>query len=63
MAADLKSLLIKYIDDGRSTPGLPQSNDPVEEWRQLDLIRGMKDCLFSIQSSVSLPEGRCVFKV
>lgn len=33
---ELKSLLEKYIDEGRSTPGTPQSNDGPERWDQLD---------------------------
>ncbi len=33
---DLKLLLAQYITEGRSTPGTPQSNDPIEgEWRQV----------------------------
>ena len=35
----LKSLLIKYIKEGRSTPGAPQQNDPIEgEWRQIGFV-------------------------
>lgn len=33
---ELKSLLERYIDEGRSTPGVPQSNDGPERWEQLD---------------------------
>ncbi|MFT7033294.1 MAG: arylsulfatase A [Cyclobacteriaceae bacterium] len=33
---ELKSLLTKYIKDGRSTPGTAQQNDPIDkEWKQL----------------------------
>ncbi|GMQ26423.1 arylsulfatase [Algoriphagus sp. oki45] len=33
---ELKSLLAKYIQQGRSTPGAPQANDPFEgEWGQV----------------------------
>ncbi|WP_372639053.1 sulfatase-like hydrolase/transferase [Fodinibius sp.] len=35
---ELKSLLEKYIDEGRSTPGTPQSNDGPKRWDQLDWI-------------------------
>ena len=36
---ELKSLLIKYIDDGRSTPGVPQKNDLINfEWKQIEFI-------------------------
>ena len=31
----LRQLLIKYVKEGRSTPGIPQQNDPVKEWPQL----------------------------
>ena len=35
----LKSLLIKYIKEGRSTPGTPQSNDKIEgEWKQIGFV-------------------------
>jgi len=33
---ELKSLLEKYITEGRSTPGAPQTNDGPERWDQLD---------------------------
>lgn len=33
---ELESLLIKYINDGRSTPGKHQKNDSVQKWEQLD---------------------------
>jgi arylsulfatase A-like enzyme len=36
---ELKNLLKKYITDGRSTPGKPQKNDPINlEWKQLNDI-------------------------
>ena len=37
---ELKSLLLKYIDDGRSTKGKPQENDAINfEWKQLELLK------------------------
>lgn len=37
---ELKSLLLKYIDDGRSTKGKPQENDAIDfEWKQLELLK------------------------
>ncbi|WP_310557878.1 arylsulfatase [Flavobacterium sp.] len=37
---ELKSLLLKYIDDGRSTKGIPQENDSINfEWKQLELLK------------------------
>jgi arylsulfatase A len=39
--AGLKALLTKYILDGRSTPGVPQKNDPIDfEWKQIGFIEG-----------------------
>ena len=35
---DLKDLLIKYIKEGRSTPGIPQKNDGEYPWKQLGFI-------------------------
>ncbi len=32
----LKELMIKYIQNGRSTPGAPQKNDGPEVWKQLE---------------------------
>lgn len=32
----LKALLTKYIDRGRSTPGVPQKNDGPDHWAELD---------------------------
>lgn len=38
-AEELKSLLIQYIEEGRSTPGAPQANDPIDfEWKQIAFI-------------------------
>lgn len=37
--ASLKTLLSKYIIEGRSTPGTPQSNDKIEgEWKQIGFV-------------------------
>jgi arylsulfatase A-like enzyme len=34
---ELKTLLSKYINEGRSTPGLPQQNDEIDfEWTQIN---------------------------
>ena len=39
IVADLKSLLTKFILDGRSTPGKLQQNDPINfEWKQIEFI-------------------------
>lgn len=36
---ELKSLLIKYIIEGRSTPGVPQKNDSINfKWKQIEFI-------------------------
>lgn len=32
---ELKDLMVKYVKDGRSTPGAPQKNDGPEVWKQL----------------------------
>ena len=32
---ELKDLMIKYVKEGRSTPGTPQKNDGPEVWKQL----------------------------
>lgn len=32
---ELKDLMVKYVKDGRSTPGAPQKNDGPEIWKQL----------------------------
>ena len=38
-AKELKTLLEKYIVEGRSTPGVPQQNDNIDfEWKQTDFI-------------------------
>ncbi len=38
--AELKSLLEKYITEGRSTPGAPQANDAVNfKWEQIDFTK------------------------
>jgi arylsulfatase A len=38
---DLKQTLIRYIKEGRSTPGMPQANDPFEgEWKQVWFMKG-----------------------
>jgi arylsulfatase A-like enzyme len=40
VVAGLKSLLTKYIQDGRSSPGKPQQNDPIDfEWKQLQFMK------------------------
>ncbi len=37
---ELKSLLLKYIDDGRTTKGKPQENDAINfKWKQLELLK------------------------
>lgn len=36
--AELRSLLVKYVEEGRSTPGKPQKNDGKYPWKQLDFI-------------------------
>ena len=38
----LGALLIKYIRDGRSTPGAPQKNTGPETWQQLDWMKKIK---------------------
>lgn len=43
-AEELKSLLTKYIIEGRSTPGIPQQNDPTDkEWKQINFIKQNPD--------------------
>ncbi|MCF7567503.1 arylsulfatase, partial [Sabulilitoribacter arenilitoris] len=37
-AQELKTLLAKYILDGRSTPGVPQQNDRADDWKQIHWI-------------------------
>lgn len=36
---ELKDLLIKYINEGRSTPGKPQPNDGDGEWKQVTALK------------------------
>jgi arylsulfatase A-like enzyme len=37
---ELKTLLLRYIEEGRSTPGASQKNDPVNRpWQQLDELK------------------------
>ena len=39
IADELKVLLEKYIREGRSTPGVPQKNDPIETaWEQIGFM-------------------------
>ena len=38
---ELKKLLLHYIDEGRSTPGLAQKNDSVDNWKQLTKLRSL----------------------
>lgn len=35
---ELKALLKKYVEDGRSTPGKPQKNDGEYPWKQVQMI-------------------------
>ena len=43
-AASLKALLISYISEGRSTPGEPQENDPIDfEWKQIAFANSSDD--------------------
>jgi arylsulfatase A-like enzyme len=35
VVTDLKMLLTKYVEEGRSTPGVPQENDGEKIWKQL----------------------------
>lgn len=39
MVQQLKTLMTRYIREGRSTPGAPQQNDPVDQWPQVDWMR------------------------
>ena len=44
---ELRLLLVNYIKDGRTTPGIPQRNDPVKEWKQLSYwmsAEELKEC-------------------
>ena len=38
---ELKDLLLKYIDEGRSTPGAPQKNEAIDKWPQLEVLRSL----------------------
>ncbi len=39
LVSELKTLLIKYIEEGRSTPGQPQANDSIDfEWHQISFV-------------------------
>ncbi len=41
---ELKSLLRKYINEGRSTPGKPQTNDDIDfEWKQVGFLSVAED--------------------
>lgn len=40
VAERLRSLLISYIENGRSTPGATQSNADIADWLQLEKVRG-----------------------
>ena len=33
---ELRKLMVHYIKEGRSTPGIPQKNDPVKKWHQIE---------------------------
>jgi len=37
---ELKTLLAKYIDDGRSTEGSKQKNEPSKSWKQIEVLDG-----------------------
>lgn len=39
IAEKMRTLLTRYIKEGRSTPGKPQTNDGVYPWKQLSWIR------------------------
>ncbi|MFR9620460.1 MAG: arylsulfatase [Rikenellaceae bacterium] len=42
VAKELYNLLIKYIDEGRSTPGASQENDPINnQWNQLEKLKAI----------------------
>ena len=36
IAEKMRALLIRYVKEGRSTPGIPQKNDDPEVWEQLN---------------------------
>lgn len=37
----LRDLLVKYIEEGRSTPGKPQPNDNGNEWEQFKILKAI----------------------
>lgn len=37
---EMKALLTKYVEEGRSTPGVPQENDGPAHWAELDWMGG-----------------------
>lgn len=39
---ELRALLVKYIKEGRSTPGVAQKNDGPEIWKQIKWIESIK---------------------
>lgn len=39
VVAELKALMNKYVEEGRSTPGVPQKNDGPEFWSQLSWMQ------------------------
>ena len=42
--AELKTLLIKHINEGRSTPGIPQKNDSINfKWKQIEFMNQQKN--------------------
>lgn len=40
---ELRALLVKYIKEGRSTPGIAQKNDGSETWKQIKWIESIKE--------------------
>lgn len=43
LVKELRTLLIKYIKEGRSTPGAPQKNDGNYPWKQLGWMENLPD--------------------
>ena len=39
LVTELKALLTKYVEEGRSTPGKPQKNDGPADWPELDWMK------------------------
>jgi len=39
LVEELTTLMKKYIQDGRSTPGMPQKNDGEYPWKQLNFLK------------------------